>query len=126
VSAALFVVLVFLYVIVCLFLILVVLLQQGKGADLAGAFGGAGTQTSFGPRSSTNLMHRLTTGSFVLFVVLSLTLAVVQSKTRARSAMDTVAAGSPPAASQPAPAAPADVPAPAPAEAPAQGQAPQP
>jgi len=117
-SVALFVLLVFLYIVVCLFLILVVLLQQGKGADLAGAFGGAGSQTSFGPRSSTNLMHRLTTGSFVLFVVLSLALAILQSKTRGRSAMDSVDAGSPPATSQPAPQAPA--------EAPAQGQTPQP
>jgi preprotein translocase subunit SecG len=107
VSAALFVVLVFLYVIVCLFLILVVLLQQGKGADLAGAFGGAGTQTSFGPRSSTNIMHRLTTGSFVLFVVLSMTLAVLQSKSRGHSAMESVPTGPPPAAGQPSPGTPA-------------------
>ena len=62
--------LVILYVLVCLFLILVVLLQQGKGADLAGAFGGGGSQASFGPRSGTNVMHRMTTASFVLFVVL--------------------------------------------------------
>ena len=46
------VLLVILYILVCLFLILVVLLQQGKGADLAGAFGGGGSQTSFGPRSA--------------------------------------------------------------------------
>jgi preprotein translocase subunit SecG len=64
------------FVLVCLFLIMVVLLQQGKGADLAGAFGGGGSQTSFGPRTSTNIMHRLTTISFVLFVVLAVTLAV--------------------------------------------------
>ena len=75
--------LIILYVIVCVFLILVVLLQQGKGADLAGAFGGGGTQTSFGPRSSTNIMHRMTTVSFVLFVILSLGLAIMSGKNRA-------------------------------------------
>jgi len=65
----------------------VVLLQQGKGADLAGAFGGGGSQTSFGPRSASNIMHRMTTGSFVLFVVLSLALAILSGKQGA-SVMD--------------------------------------
>jgi preprotein translocase subunit SecG len=67
---------------VCLFLIMVVLLQQGKGADLAGAFGGGGSQTSFGPRGTTNIMHRMTTGAFVLFVVLCLTLTILSGKRR--------------------------------------------
>jgi len=81
--------LVVIYVLVCIFLILVVLLQQGKGADLAGAFGGGGSQTSFGPRSASNIMHRMTTGSFVLFVVLSLALAILSGKQRT-SVMDSV------------------------------------
>lgn len=81
--------LVILYVLVCIFLILVVLLQQGKGADLAGAFGGGGSQTSFGPRSAANIMHRMTTVSFVLFVVLSLALAILSGKQRT-SVMDSV------------------------------------
>ena len=81
--------LVIIYVLVCIFLILVVLLQQGKGADLAGAFGGGGSQTSFGPRSASNIMHRMTTGSFVLFVVLSLALAILSGKQRT-SVMDSV------------------------------------
>jgi len=85
------VLLVILYVVVCIFLILVVLLQQGKGADLAGAFGGGGSQTSFGPRGSTNIMHRLTTGFFVLFVLLSITLAILSGK-RHSSVMEHVAA----------------------------------
>jgi preprotein translocase subunit SecG len=97
------VLLVILYVLVCIFLILVVLLQQGKGADLAGAFGGAGSQASFGPRTSTNIMHRLTTVSFVLFVVLSLTLAIISGK-RYGSVMEKVAASPPPASSEQAPA----------------------
>jgi protein translocase SecG subunit len=44
------------HVIVCFFLIGVVLLQQGKSADLAGAFGGQGSQTAFGPRGAANLL----------------------------------------------------------------------
>jgi preprotein translocase subunit SecG len=97
------VLLVILYVLVCLFLILVVLLQQGKGADLAGAFGGGGSQASFGPRTSANIMHRLTTVSFVLFVVLSLALAIISGK-RYGSVMEKVEASQPPASSEQAPA----------------------
>lgn len=97
------VLLVIVYVLVCIFLILVVLLQQGKGADLAGAFGGAGSQASFGPRAGTNVMHRLTTVSFVLFVVLSMTLAIMSGK-RHGSVMEAVEASQPPATSEPAPA----------------------
>lgn len=76
------IILVIVYILVCLFLVMVVLLQQGKGADLAGAFGGGGSQASFGPRSATNIMHRMTTISFVLFVVLSMTLAILSGKAR--------------------------------------------
>lgn len=81
--------LVIIYILVCLFLVMVVLLQQGSGADLSGAFGGGGTQASFGPRSSTNIMHRMTTASFVLFVVLSMSLAIMSGKSR-KSVMETV------------------------------------
>jgi preprotein translocase subunit SecG len=88
------------YVLVCIFLILVVLLQQGKGADLAGAFGGGGSQTSFGPRSASNIMHRMTTVSFVLFVVLSLALAILSGKQRS-SVMEAVEAPAAPVAEAP-------------------------
>ncbi len=94
------VLLVILYVLVCLFLIMVVLLQQGKGADLAGAFGGGGSQTSFGPRGSTNIMHRMTTGAFVLFVVLCLTLTILSGKRRT-SVMEDVPVAAPVEASEP-------------------------
>jgi preprotein translocase subunit SecG len=83
---------VIIFVLVCLFLIMVVLLQQGKGADLAGAFGGGGSQTSFGPRSRTSWLHIATTCSFVLFIVLSMTLAILSGK-RGVSRMEGVAPG---------------------------------
>lgn len=77
------VLLVILHVLISLFLILVVLLQQGKGADLAGAFGGGGSQTAFGARGATTLLHKLTTAFFVLFVITSLSLAILQARPRA-------------------------------------------
>ena len=55
------------HVLVCVFLILVVLLQQGKGADLS-VFGGGTTQTAFGARGATTLLHKLTVASFVIFI----------------------------------------------------------
>ncbi len=73
-------VLVPLHVIVCLFLIGVVLLQQGKSADLAGAFGGQGSQTAFGPRGAANLLTRLTTWSAIIFMVLSIGLTILLSR----------------------------------------------
>ena len=77
------------HVIVSLFLIGVVLLQQGRSADLAGAFGGQGSQTAFGPRAAANVLTRLTTWSAVIFMVTSLTLTVlyVRSGSHSRSVL---------------------------------------
>src|SRR6478672_4232761 len=72
--------LVIIHVIVCLFLTGVVLLQQGKSADLAGAFGGQGSQTAFGPRGAANLLTRLTTWGAVIFMVVSLALTILLAR----------------------------------------------
>jgi preprotein translocase subunit SecG len=77
-----YVALIVFYIFICFFLILVVLVQQGKGADIAGAFGGGGTQTAFGARGATTLLHKLTTGAFIGFIVLSLVLTVLQARSR--------------------------------------------
>ncbi len=62
----------------CIFLIAVVLLQQGKGQDLASAFGGGGTQTAFGPRGSATVLSRATTILAGLFMVTSLALTIIR------------------------------------------------
>jgi preprotein translocase subunit SecG len=68
------------HVIVCLFLIGVVLLQSGKAADLAGAFGGMGSQTAFGPRGAATALSRATTASAIIFMLTSILLSVVATR----------------------------------------------
>jgi preprotein translocase subunit SecG len=68
------------HVIVCIFLVLVVLLQQGKGADWAGAFGGGGTQTAFGARGAGTVLSKATTVAAVVFMVTSLALTILISQ----------------------------------------------
>jgi preprotein translocase subunit SecG len=68
------------HIVVCLFLIIVILLQSGKAADLAGAFGGMGSQTAFGPRGSATLLSKATTASAAIFMVTSLTLSILATK----------------------------------------------
>src|SRR5437588_6648058 len=89
--------LVIVHVFISIFLILVVLLQQGKGADLAGAFGGGGSQTAFGARGATTLLHKLTTGCFIAFVITSMALAVLQARPRSSVMTGTKAAPTAPA-----------------------------
>jgi preprotein translocase subunit SecG len=80
-----------LHVIVCLFLIGVVLLQQGRSADLAGAFGGQGSQTAFGPRAAANVLTRLTTWSAIIFMLTSISLTVLyQRSTGSHSVLEGV------------------------------------
>ncbi|HQZ15273.1 MAG TPA: preprotein translocase subunit SecG [Vicinamibacteria bacterium] len=87
-----------LHLIACFFLIAVVLLQQGKGQDLASAFGGGGTQAAFGPRGSATLLSRVTTGLAAVFMITSISLAVLKQKQA--SVLDAI-----PAAASPTPAA---------------------
>jgi len=72
--------LVVLHIVVALFLVGVVLLQQGKSADLAGAFGGQGSQTAFGPRGAANLLTKLTTYSAIIFMLTSIGLTIALSR----------------------------------------------
>jgi len=68
------------HILVCLVLILVVLLQSGKAADLAGAFGGMGSQTAFGPRGAATVLSKATTVCAVVFMITSLSLAILASR----------------------------------------------
>ena len=74
------IVLTILHVIVCFFLIIVVLLQSGKGADVASAFTGMGSQTAFGPRGAATVFSRLTAGAVIAFMLTSLSLALISSR----------------------------------------------
>ncbi len=94
------------HILVCIFLIIVVLLQSGKAADLAGAFGGMGSQTAFGPRGSATLLSKATTVSAIIFMLTSMSLSILATKRAGYSA--TVLEGG---SSQSAPARPAQQPA---------------
>ena len=104
-----------LHIIICIFLILVVLLQQGKGADLS-VFGGGTTMAAFGARSATNLLHRMTVGAFVAFILTTLGIAYLKGHVEGSSVMKSAkpAPVSAPATTPLAPTAPT-----APAAAPA-------
>jgi preprotein translocase subunit SecG len=68
------------FILNCLVLIIVVLLQSGKAADLAGAFGGAGSQTAFGPRGAANVLSKATTWCAVMFMLCALTMVLRTDK----------------------------------------------
>lgn len=90
------------HVIVCLLLILIVLLQSGKSADLAGAFGGGGSQTAFGARGTATFLSKLTTAAAVVFMLTSMTLSVYRAKGTGFSVMQ----GARPSAPAPKPTTP--------------------
>ena len=69
-----------LHIIVCVFLIVVVLLQHGKSADIAAAFGGMGSQTAFGPRGAATVLSKATTWAAVLFMLTSITLSIYSAR----------------------------------------------
>jgi len=138
-----------LHVMVCFVLVIVIMLQSGNAADLAGAFGGAGSQTAFGPRGAATFLSRSTTWCAIVFMMTSLTLSVkraptgsfssgsiledTQSSAPAKKAAPAAAPAKPAAPVTPAPLQPPAVPqqsapassAPAPL-APAQSSAPAP
>jgi preprotein translocase subunit SecG len=118
-------VLVTLHVLVCIVLVIVIMLQSGSAADLAGAFGGAGSQTAFGPRGAASFLSRATTWCAIVFMMTSLTLSVK------RGPAEAVSTGSileqtqkqAPASKQTTPTTPVQVPV---QPAPAQSQTPAP
>ncbi len=95
------------HVVVCVFLVIVVLLQSGKAADLAGAFGGMGSQTAFGPRGAATVLSKATTIAAALFMMTSLSLAILATKNAggSTSVLQRTTGGQKKAAT-PAPAAP--------------------
>jgi preprotein translocase subunit SecG len=99
------------HIIVCVFLIIVVLLQSGQAGDIAAAFGGMGSQTAFGPRGSASVLSKATTWSTVIFILTSITLSIMASR---GSGPSSVLQGLKPAQSKTQPAAPAAPPASAP------------
>jgi preprotein translocase subunit SecG len=105
-----------LHVIVCIFLVLVVLLQSGKGADLAGAFGGGATQTAFGSRGPASFLTRMTTVVAIIFMVTSIGLSLMGERRSAddKSILETSGRTSAPVEEQKTDsnAAPASVPTP--------------
>ena len=112
-------VLVTLHIVICGLLIVVIMLQSGEAADLAGAFGGAGSQTAFGPRGAATFLSKATTWCAIMFMLTSMALTMHQNSTASATGSSVLqqfsktskAPASVPAA--PAPTAPASTPAPA-------------
>ena len=119
-------VLVTLHVIICGLLIVVIMLQSGEAADLAGAFGGAGSQTAFGPRGAATFLSKATTWCAIMFMLTSMALSMHQDTVGTPAGTSVLQQFSkpakkgapviPPAPVAPAAPAPAPVPAPAPSK----------
>jgi preprotein translocase subunit SecG len=110
-------VLVGLFVLICLLLSLVILLQQGRGGDIASAFGGSSSQAAFGARSGATMLTKATSIAAALFMILALALSIIGQRGTSSVVSGTPA---PPAAAKPAPLS-APAPAAAPSTAPAPG-----
>src|ERR1700739_3312869 len=125
-------VLVTLHVLVCFVLVIVIMLQSGNAADLAGAFGGAGSQTAFGPRGAASFLSRATTWCAIVFMMTSLTLSVKRAPADAFTGIGSVLeqrqspapAGKPVTPVTPPGQLPNQAPSQTPAPAPSQNQAP--
>jgi preprotein translocase subunit SecG len=99
-----------LHVTVCFVLVIVIMLQSGNAADLAGAFGGAGSQTAFGPRGAATFLSRATTWCAIVFMMTSLTLSVKRAPTGSFSTgsiLEQTQSTSPAKSPAPSPAKPA-------------------
>ena len=114
-------VLVTLHVLICAVLIIVIMLQSGEAADLAGAFGGAGSQTAFGPRGAATFLTKATTWCAIMFMLTSMAMTMHQNTVAGStghsilqqfSKTSTTKPAAPPMPAAPAPGAPA-TPAPA-------------
>ncbi len=109
------------HVIVCVFLILVILLQAGKGGGMGAAFGGAGAQTVFGGRGAQTFLGKITAGAAAVFMLTSLTLAYQASRSGSEIEREATAPAPFQAPAAPVPAAPTGA---APGQAPAAPPAP--
>jgi len=101
------------FVITCVFLILVILLQSGKGGDVAAAFGGSGSQTAFGPRGAQKPLEKATVVAAILFMVLALLFSLPGFYGPSSVVRDGGAAAEQPSPSPSATQAPAAAPSPA-------------
>src|SRR6266700_3895148 len=112
------------FVLNCLVLFIVVLLQSGKAADLAGAFGGAGSQTAFGPRGAANVLSKATTWCAVMFMLcaFAMTLRTDKAVEQGGSILQKVSQPAPKPAPATTPAMPATNPTAPPASTPATPQ----
>jgi preprotein translocase subunit SecG len=97
-------VLVTLHILVCFVLIAVIMLQSGNAADLAGAFGGAGSQTAFGPRGAATFLSRATTWCAIVFMMTSLTLSFKRSSASGPTGVNSILNETSKAGTAPAPA----------------------
>src|SRR6266702_29553 len=100
------------FILNCLVLIIVVLLQSGKAADLAGAFGGAGSQTAFGPRGAANVLSKATTWCAVMFMLCAMAMVLRTDKAvgQGSSVLEKISKPAPKPAPVTTPAAPATTP----------------
>jgi preprotein translocase subunit SecG len=112
------------FILNCLVLVIVVLLQSGKAADLAGAFGGAGSQTAFGPRGAANVLSKATTWCAIMFMVCAFALVLRTDKAvgQGSSILERVSQPAPKPAPAKTPTAPATTPATTPSTTPSTSQ----
>jgi preprotein translocase subunit SecG len=96
-------VLITVHVLLCFLLIIVVLLQSGKAADLAGAFGGAGSQTAFGPRGAATFLSKATTWCAIMFMITTMSLVLHESSSTSSAGSSVLEKTSQPAKQAPAP-----------------------